>query len=171
MNLLLTGEIRAGKSTVLNKILGRLKGIHSIDGLFTLPIIENNAVKGFYLKSYQGRTETFAHVDFNKTHSFGPFGVDPEVFNTLGADVLRQAPKAALIVIDEIGMMEQGAHLFEEELMNLYRTRKNIFLVVQQRALDYWMTRIGWRHLDLHFTVTPENRDTLPETILKHLNQ
>jgi nucleoside-triphosphatase THEP1 len=168
MRIVITGEIQSGKSTVLNKVRKEIPSANC-QGLLTLPIIENKVIQGFYLKSLDGSTETFAHVDFDKFHSFGMFGLHLDVFDDFGCNVLHHAMESDYIILDELGVMEQNADAFVKEVVEIFQEKKNVLAVIQQRALDFWRSKIGEDFIDMIFTVTLENRNTLHEKILNHL--
>ena len=65
--------------------------------------------------------------------------------------------------------MEKNADRFIEQIVDIFQKRKNIIAVIQQRALNFWTTRIGQDNIDLSFTVTKENREILPEKIASYL--
>jgi len=168
MRIIITGEIQVGKSRILDRIR---KQYHptSISGFLSCPIIKNKINAGYYLQSLNGKREIFAHVDFDKRNQFGPFGVKLEVFNTFAVRILEQATEAKLIIMDELGIMEKNAVRFVEQIVDIFQKPKNIIAVIQQRALNFWIARIGQDNIDLSFTVTEENRDILPEKITGYL--
>ena len=90
----------------------------------------------------------------------------PEVFDSLGAALLEAAKPADVIVIDELGYLEAEAHGFREAVLNTLRGTKPVVGVVRQGFG-------AWRDAPLGelVTVTAENRDSVPETVLAWLRR
>jgi len=65
--LLLTGTPGIGKTTVIRRAADRLKD-KGLRGFYTEEIREKGERRGFRLVSFEGTTQTIAHVDFPKRH-------------------------------------------------------------------------------------------------------
>ena len=79
MKIVISGEMHAGKSTVIDQIRKKYSNC-VIGGFLTCPVIENKQKKGYCIESLEGVQEIFAHVDFDEQLTFGPMGVRLDVF-------------------------------------------------------------------------------------------
>ena len=168
MNVVISGEINTGKSTVVDKI--RRKNVcRIIRGFLTRPLFEDNQKKGYYIESFEGEREIFAHVDFIKRNKRGSMGIKQAIFNQFAVKILDQASEAELIIIDELGIMEKEATGFIEEVKNIFLWPLNVIAVIQKRALDFWISKIGKDNIDAIYIVDRKNRDYIPDRIANFL--
>lgn len=89
----------------------------------------------------------------------------PDVFETRGVELLKDAEDCDLILMDEIGWMEGNTTLFRERIMRLVEASVPILGVVQKR----WNTQLQ-EYIRNHprvklITVDRENRDNLETKI------
>lgn len=136
----------------------------SLGGYYTCPLAENDAVRGFYLASWTGARQLFAHVDFVPKNTYSRFGVHLEVFDNWGNDLLVEALSKDLIVLDELGIMEQQAARFVAQVVHVFSQEKDVLAVIQQRALDFWLAHLSGKPYEI-FYVDTNNRDALPAHI------
>lgn len=104
--ILLTGEPRVGKTTVIQKIIKFLDCEYS--GFYTQEIREGNERKGFKLISFDGIEKTLAHVNIKGFHRISKYGVDLKALDLVVSESLETAiqQNKSVFVIDEIGAME-----------------------------------------------------------------
>lgn len=104
--ILLTGEPRVGKTTVIQEIIKFLDCEYS--GFYTQEIREGNERKGFKLISFEGTEKILAHVDIKGFPRVSKYGIDLEALDSVVSDSLEKAiqKKKSVFVIDEIGAME-----------------------------------------------------------------
>lgn len=112
-HILLSGEIGAGKTTLIRRALGgrlRLAG-----GFATVRVMRGGVLEGFELVPVpellleQPRGARF--LDFTRGTAFSG-----DAFRTLGVQLLREARSRPFAVIDEIGGMELVTPVFRGEL-------------------------------------------------------
>lgn len=169
-NIFITGAIHIGKSTILNKVIDSLPNL-KIGGFQTLPIYENNKKKGFTFESLEGTRKIFAHIDLNSENQFDIYQFDYEVFEKIGVFSLKKAlAESNLVLMDEIGMMEQKAAKFKRMIITCLNSSKMVLGVFQERAA--WFTEfLQYRDDTKVFILTTTNRDFIAEQIIELIRQ
>ncbi|MFX0094555.1 MAG: nucleoside-triphosphatase, partial [Candidatus Hodarchaeota archaeon] len=161
MKIVLSGEIHSGKSTIVQKVREDLKMV-MITGIRTWPLYEKKKKTGIYLGSFSDEKILCAHVNFQKNNRFCDFGVDLEAFNDFGVSLLKKSHLAQLFIIEELGLMEAQAHKYVNQIIRVFHDCKNILAVIQKRALDFWLSKIGKEQINKLYVVDYSNRDYLP---------
>ena len=165
MTILLTGERGAGKSTALRRALCGC-GLN-IGGFMT-----------DFGDTRYGENKKLWLLPWSKTPDFsagqvcallGPGGrqVFPEVFDGLGAELLRRAAgdeACGLILMDELGFLEAGAAGFRKAVLDVLAGPKPVLGVVRQ-GLGAWQDA----PLGELWEVTEENRDAVPDRLRRRL--
>jgi len=169
-NIFITGAIHIGKSTILNKVIDSLPNL-KVGGFRTLPIYGENKKKGFTFESLEGTRKTFAHVDLNAENQFDIYQFDYEVFEKIGIFSLKKAlVESDLVLMDEIGMMEQSAAKFNKMIIRCLNSSKMVFGAFQQRAT--WFAEILQDRGDTNiFVITAANRNFIAEQIIELIRQ
>lgn len=151
--LILTGDLGVGKSTYAKKLLQ--KANLPVAGLVTERVIENNVTVGYAMREIGGDSRIFAHRKFIDKPRFYEYGLDLAVFETFGCDILKRAVQSGLpILMDELGVMEQNAAKFCKAVREIISGDKPYLIVIQQRALDFWLS--GIRHGEVVEVVNAE---------------
>lgn len=118
-HIVLSGEIGAGKTTLIRRALG--ERLRFAGGFATVRVTEGGALSGFELVSapelLSGNPRGARFLDFTRGKSF-----DADVFRTLGAQLLREAGAKPFAVIDEVGGMELLIPEFCDALTSLLRS-------------------------------------------------
>jgi len=112
-NIFLTGEIKVGKSTLLNKAL-QSQNINVL-GFKTLPVLENDILTGFTMQSLK-TGDTYQDPYIGKQLPSGAWTAVPETFERYGVNILKAALAAEpdLILMDELGFFESQAREFQK---------------------------------------------------------
>lgn len=169
-NIFVTGPIHSGKSTVIKQVITKLPGFN-IGGFRTLPIYSTNKKQGFIFRSLEGEKQTFAHVDLDNTNQFDIYKFDHSVFEKLGVSTLTKALlKSDIILMDEIGMMEQQAEAFVRLIVKCLDAPQIVLGVVQKRA-SWFLEILKERSDSKIFVVTKSNRESMIDKIVKLLKQ
>lgn len=167
-HILLTGKRGVGKSTIVQKLLASWEG--PVSGFVTKRLAADETgfhpiyihPAGLPFEAHRHSPENLIGTCDTRTHN-----VVPEVFDGLGVQYLSSAVPGSLIVMDELGFMETQATLFLQEVMNaLDQSDIPVLAVVKDREDIRFLNAVRAHRNGILYTVTPENRDALPETIL-----
>ena len=158
--LFLTGALHVGKSTCVDKVL--------------LPLAGDAA--GFRTW-FQGEARDVLMLS-NINHSDaqvvarlirgGGRAVSTEVFNTHGTALLRAAQGARLVVMDELGRLEQEALGFQAQVLKTLDAPSPVLGVLRHNAHG-WLDAVRLHPRVRVIEVTLDNRDTIPKLLLETL--
>lgn len=179
MNLLLTGEIQVGKTTIINRLLEELQLTPS--GFKTLrQIIEGKHV-GFIMEDLTG----IVPVDCNPLYIAKPGGEPRELqrpqgrwepvtgtFEYWGVKILQEslASPKDLILMDELGHFESTAFTFQRKVLECLSSPIPVLGVVKQRSTDF-LDHVRSRADVNIVTITIDNRNEQYDNIKKILRR
>ena len=164
--LLLTGPPRGGKTTIVRKMVARYPGRAA--GFYTREVREKGERVGFEIVTLDGQAAMLSHVSFSGPHRVGKYGVSLENLHRVGLPALKPSPDLDLIVVDEIGKMECLSPRFVEALERLWAAPVALLLTVAEKGGGY-IQKVKEKPDKTIITVTPANRDELPNRILQLL--
>lgn len=157
MHIFLTGAKGVGKSTALQQFC---KGQRCpLGGFRTVRTQKGDTVTVFMVPA--GTSLLSAGNRVVLTRDSAGFHPRPEVFDTLGCDLLSQ-PGAELIVMDELGPAESDAALFRRAVLRCLDGPIPIVGVIQQAQSAFLEEVRGHPHVRL-LEVTEENRGIIPD--------
>jgi nucleoside-triphosphatase len=122
VKILLTGEPRSGKTTLLE---GFIEALPDKQGFVTREVREDGERVGFELVSSLGQSATLANVNSDSTVRVSRYGVEVERFDDFLAD-LPPVEADNLLYVDEIGQMELFSDSFKK-LIGSYLNSKNSY--------------------------------------------
>lgn len=163
MNVIVTGPIGSGKTTAVREAVHGLAPAW-VGGIRTYPVLRNGRKVALALASHDGRERVFARAP-GGADAPRDFDVDLSLFQTFGVDLLRRAAEAPLVVLDELGLLEQEARDYCDAVAGLWREHDRVVAVIQQRALAFWQDRLGPHVPHDLFDLNASDRDTLPAAI------
>ena len=169
-HLFLTGEKKAGKSTLLRKALDALD-LHPA-GFETRPYQISGRFMGFCMHATGPLPEGYEN---DNPISVLPMPCSPvpipAIFDGFGADLLTAAREAGpLILMDELGSLERNAYRFQEAVRTCLDSPCHVVGVLKKCDQEM-IRRIAAREDTVVFTVTPENRERLLPQLLEILRQ
>lgn len=157
-HIILTGEVGAGKSTVLERTL-QLLDAH-VEGIKTGAYEPREAKKKtLYMRAYGDEAMGC------------PFACMPgadkayaaRCFDSVGVQLLRRAGhRGELIVIDELGWLECDAAVYQQTLKEIFDGDVPVLAVLRQNKAG-WADWIRNRPDTKLLLVNSENRNSLPE--------
>jgi nucleoside-triphosphatase len=162
--LLLTGPPQCGKTTVVRRVAERFPGRAA--GFYTREVREADRRVGFEIVTLDGGVAWLSHVDFPGPNRVGKYGVDLEGLHRLGLAALEPTPGVDLILVDEVGKMECLSPRFVAAMERLWSAPVPLLITVAEKGGGY-IARIKSKPGARLITVTPANREGLPDRILK----
>lgn len=165
-NILLTGNIGVGKSTIVRNVL---KVIDFKCGGYIEEKSKNDNIEEIKLISLIDNNEEgiIAIRDIITKEVIG----NTEVFDTLGSECLEKSLKLSeLIIMDEIGFLEARALLFRKAILDVLDSEKRVLGVIKD---DYckneFLESIRKRKDVMIIRINEKNRDGITPTVLEYL--
>ena len=168
MKIFLTGLPGSGKSTVLMKVIEKLrkKGL-KIGGVITPEMRVRGKRIGFkVIDVYSGEEGILASVERKTGPRVGKYRVDIEDFERVALKALDFAMKECdVIAIDEIGKMELFSKTFKEKIDELLTQDKPTICVLHRNLVGKYKEfgKVVW--------ITPENREKLSEELAQFFDE
>jgi nucleoside-triphosphatase len=164
-NIFLTGAPSSGKTTVIKKIIERLK--FSSHGFYTEEErIEGKRV-GFLMTTLDGKKGYLAHQDIKSDFHIRRYGVSVENIESIAVPSINPV-KNNIIIFDEIGKMECFSHAFKEAAVKALDASNIVIGTITFGGDDFILDIKKRRDLELH-EVTDDNRNLLPDLIVKRV--
>ncbi len=165
MNILLTGNPRVGKTTIIKKVVRDLKDV----GGFYTEEIRDGYRKGFRIITLDGKEGILARMDIKSRHRVGKYGVNIEDLENIAVKSVEKCLDRDIIVIDEIGKMELFSEKFRNTLEKALDTGKVLGTIMKKS--NYFADKVKNRKDVKVLLVEESNRDMLVEEIKEILNQ
>ncbi|MCK4596615.1 NTPase [bacterium] len=170
MNILLTGKPGVGKTTVIGKVLSRLT--RRLGGFTTQEIRQEGCRVGFSIRAVDtGQEGILAHVNISGPYRVAKYGVNVEDMEKVGVSALRRALKSGdLIIMDEIGRMENYCPSFQRAVLEVLDAPKDVLGTLQMKSTPF-LNQIRERPDVAVRLVTFRNRDALPAELIELLGR
>ncbi|MCZ6626334.1 MAG: NTPase [Deltaproteobacteria bacterium] len=170
MRLLLTGFPGIGKTTVVRTALRNLEGIKCA-GFYTEEKRYQRERIGFKIMTLDGEEGTLASIDRGREPTVGRYTVHVEEFERLALPLIDpEITPADLYIIDEIGKMELLSQRFRTKLIDLLARPSNLLATIAKKGKGFVEQIKGRNDIEL-IEVTRENRDRLPEEIVRRVKR
>ncbi|MFB6357265.1 MAG: nucleoside-triphosphatase [bacterium] len=166
MNVLLTGEPGIGKTTVCRMVLDYTET--NVEGFVTEELRDNGERVGFLVQFQNGSSKVLSHVEYDDP-SVGKYGVDRKTMDWVVEQlyqILERQPEG--LVIDEIGKMELIHDDFPKVVSEALKSPVDTLATVPTSGPDF-VEEIKTREDSSLFELTEENRDEVPETVVRKL--
>lgn len=155
-NIFVTGPPRCGKSTLIEKLVGRIE--KPVIGFFTKEIREKGRRCGFSITTLDGKKGVLAHVSIKSRFRVGKYGVNVADIDQIAVSAMIPARPDEIVVIDEVGKMECCSSLFRQTLMKILDSDNGVLGSIAQKG-DKFIYKVKAREDVLLVPVTQENRD------------
>lgn len=167
-NILITGRPRVGKSTIIHRVVERLKslGYTEIGGFYTLEMSSEGKRIGFAIHTLDGRVGRLAEVGLQSRFTLGRYGIDMEQFESIALSALEDSIRQEkMVVIDEIGYMELKSRRFRDLVLEALDAKPPVLATIMRSRFDF-PEAIKAREDVMLITVKVENRDRVVEEIV-----
>lgn len=164
---LVTGPPGVGKSTLISKVVLRLKSAGVIVGGCTTAEKRSGGTRvGFEVRDLtSGRTGELASVESRLGPRVGRYRVNLTDLARVGAGgVGAAASSSELIVIDEVGPMELVSPEFRRAVQSCIESGKPMLAVVHERLEDDLLSELRSKAV-AQFALTVENRESVAEEL------
>ncbi len=135
MNIIVCGCSGSGKTTAIKRILAGVQ--EPIYGFWTEKLAEDPLT---------GNAPVYIHgcgeqLSFAPDHQIGSCKdrcaeKHPEVFDNVGVALLRGIPEGSLVLLDEVGVMEEAARSFTARLFELLDGNYRVIAAVRDRSTE-----------------------------------
>lgn len=168
MKLLLTGPPGVGKTTLVKRIVVKLRGTFSCSGFVTEEVRGPDGDRvGFDIVTLDGRVASLSRKARTGGPRVGDYRVDLPSLETVGVPAMTQRG-ADLVVVDEIGLMEIASPLFREELLRLLDGDGHMLATIR-RVREPFCDAVKARPDVEMVEVDQRNRDALVEMLAVRL--
>lgn len=168
-NILITGRPRVGKSTIIRRVVERLRllGYTKIGGFYTSEMVKDGRRAGFVINTLDGRSGRLAEIGLASRFTLGKYGIDMAAFEAIALSSLEEAINLGyLVVIDEIGFMELKSRRFRELVSNALTLSPPVIATIMRSNFDFPGTIKAREDVTL-ITVRVENRDRVVDQIVE----
>jgi nucleoside-triphosphatase len=135
----------------------------------TTELRERDRRVGFAIETFDEQRATLAHVSLPGPPRVGRYGVDLDAFERLALPTLKAAPRADVVIIDELGKMELASEPFCDGLAKLFNSDRPLVATIhvfRHPVTDALKTRPDVERL----RVTPKTRNALPAELAERLS-
>jgi len=161
MKLLLTGEPRSGKTTLLMHFLD---SVANKQGFITREVLEDGQRIGFELVDSSGRVATLASIKSGSPIRVSRYGVNVAELDNFIAGLPNVKP-STLLYIDEIGQMELYSDNFKQ-IVQSYLDAKNIYAgTISSVYKDDFIKQVLARDDVVLLKISPDNRQQITEIL------
>lgn len=163
MKILLCGDINSGKSTLIKRLVSDMKTAPR--GYITVRMPEeSDGVSRVYLYDISFPPVKIEDAQVIMEISGDNYVRHPEYMSSIAAPILEGIPEGSLVVLDEIGTLEEHEERFKAAVMKILSGPYDVLASVKAQNTDF--LRAVRRHPDCElYIITPENREALYEQI------
>lgn len=131
-HLLITGSKKSGKTMILNEILKEQRGL---GGIIT-DVIRDDKIPPKYVTLRDRNDPNSGGIIARRNDSNTSLIPITETFEVLGRNILKRYIESPIevIVIDEIGFLENNAKDYQNAILNCLEKKKAIFIIKKQKT-------------------------------------
>lgn len=161
MNVFLQGDPGVGKSTIIKKVLTEL----DIQPSGFLTITGNGQSKVYiYEANSSERSESVENL-IGERLGEGAFNFYTETFEKTGIEILNKV-EAPLILMDEIGFMENQAFQYQKRLLEVLMGEVSVLGVIKEKETEF-IKKIIENEKNTIIKVNRENRESVYKHVLE----
>lgn len=165
-NILLTGPPRSGKSTLIEKVVKKIK--RPATGFLTRELREQDKRVGFLIETIDGKTGLLAHQNIKSNCRVGKYKVNLEDLEKIAVPSMLPSSSDQIVVVDEIGKMECFSRLFRETLLRVLSSENQLIGSIAIKG-DRFIQKIKNRDDVELVSITEKTRDAALELFFEKL--
>ncbi|MEM0139398.1 MAG: NTPase [Ferroplasma sp.] len=169
----ITGPMGSIKSEALNKVMEMLQNSGMIiQGTIVSEKYEHGRVTAYSISDIlTKRRVEFARIDLVSRVKIDKLGVDTKPLENLLVPSLQKAREEAdVIVIDELGKVENASKTIKNEIELTMKSDKLIIVTLHKKSRNPVLQEFRGYESVRVFDITPINKNILPFKIVKVLN-
>jgi nucleoside-triphosphatase THEP1 len=165
-NILLTGPPRSGKSTLIEKVVNKIK--RPATGFLTRELREENKRVGFLIETIDGKTGLLAHENIKSNCRVGKYRVNLQDLEQIAVPSMLPSSSDQIVVVDEIGKMECFSRLFRETLLRVLSAENQVIGSIAIKG-DRFIQSVKNRDDVNLVSITENTRDLALELFLQKI--
>lgn len=168
----ITGPVGSIKAEALKKIIDMLqKDGLEVQGLLVTEISSNSKLTGYSIFDiYTKKRALFADVGITSRVKIDKLGVDTRILEEILIPSLQKARENAnIIVIDEIGKLENATKNVQKEIEETLKSTKPLIVTLHKKSRNPVLQEIRSLEGIRVFDITPINRNIMPFKVLRVL--
>ncbi len=169
----ITGPVGSIKAEALQKIMEMLRNQgKDVQGVLISEIMDQGKLKGYSMFDiYTKRRVNFAEVGIVSRVKIDKIGVDTKLLEEILIPSLKRARETAdVIVIDEIGKLENTTKNVQNEINETLNSTKPLIVTVHKKSRNPVLQEIRALEGVRVFDITPINKSLLPYRVMKVIN-
>ncbi|MEM0157017.1 MAG: NTPase [Thermoplasmataceae archaeon] len=166
----ITGPVGSIKAEALHKIIDMLeKDGTVVQGVLVSEITEHGKLLGYSLFDISTKKKiTFAQAGIISRIKIDKLGVDTRLLEEILVPSLQKARESAdVIVIDEIGKLENTTRSIQAEIETTLKSEKPLIVTLHKKSRNPVLQEIRALEGIRVFDITPINKSTLPFKVLR----
>lgn len=166
-NIFITGAPSSGKTTAIKKIIELIDS--PVKGFYTEEERSGDRRTGFRMNTLYGRNGYLAHQNIDSPFKIRRYGVSIENIESIAVPSI--APENGVIItLDEIGKMECFSELFKTAAAGALNSECIVIGTITLGGTDFIYSLKERQDIDI-IELTPDNRDAIPDIILRRINE
>ena len=168
MKIIIQGDRHIGKTTLIRKLIENSD--FSVGGFFTKKAAGEDCDKTYiHPASVKDSERTYSEDNLVGSCRAGEtMSKHPEVFERLGVKYLKDSFGCDIIIMDELGFLENDALEFKKLVLEIFSGGYNIIAAVKSKENDF-IKSVKMCCPEAVYKITEENRDSLFNILLEKL--
>lgn len=154
-NILITGQPRSGKSTLLEKVIS---DIPNKVGFITKEILANGQRTGFKIRTHLGNELILADIHRSTPYKFSKYFVNVQALDTIIPEVATFNTND-ILYLDEIAPLELFSEKFKRLVLQYLDSKNTCLATVKRGYADDFIQSIEKRDDVIFVEITAENRE------------